>query len=175
MNINFYFIYISIGLAMIYLFFHPMKLEKFNKSEIAQLELTNFTMYDLNQDGLKSIFSGTKGYRYVNRYEVFDINYTDNSEALIANITSDFGIYKNHLVSMYGDLVYTRADGLTYKSDDGNYNQKTGFLRTESKYISYRNNDRITGDSLVYDSKKGHATSKNVSAIYEITNNSEKL
>lgn len=174
MNINFYFIYISVGLAMIYLFFHPMKLQKLDNSEVPQLELTNFTMYDLNQDGLKSIFGGTKGYRYINRYEVFDINYTDNSKELISNITSNFGIYKNHLVSMSGDLVYTRADGLTYKSDDGNYNQKTGVLRTVGKYISYRNNDRITGENLMYDSKIGYSTSDNVFAIYQIEN-SEKL
>ncbi|WP_345991176.1 LPS export ABC transporter periplasmic protein LptC [Sulfurimonas sp. HSL-1716] len=174
MNINFYFIYISVGLAMIYLFFHPMKMEKLDKGEIAQLELTKFTIYDLDKEGLKSIFQGTKGYRYLDRYEIFDVNYTDNSKEQIANITSNFGIYKDYIVDLYGNLIYKRADGLTYKSDDGNYNQRTGVLKTKSKYISYRNNDRITGNSLMYDSKHGHATSKDVSAVYQLKN-SEKL
>lgn len=174
MNINFYFIYISIGLALIYIFFNPMKLEKFDKGEIAQLELADFTIYDLDSQGLKSVFNGTKGYRYTNRYEVFDINYTDNSKEYIANITSDFGVYKDYVVDMYGNIVYKRADGLTFKSDDGNYNQKTGVLRTEGKYISYRKSDKITGKSLMYDSKNGHVTSKNVFAVYQLKN-SEKL
>lgn len=174
MNINFYFVYISIGLAMIYLFFHPMKLDTLDKGEVPQLELANFTIYDLDRNGLKSIFNGTKGYRYQDRYEVFDVNYTDNSRKDISNITSDFAVYKDNIVKMYGNLVYTKADGLIYKSDDGNYDQKTGILRTKGKYISYKNNDRITGNDLMYDSKQGHTTSKNVFAIYTIKN-SEKL
>ncbi len=174
MNINFYFVYISIGLAMIYMFFHPMKLAKLDKGEVAQLELSNFTIYDLDQEGLKSIFQGSKGYRYVNRYEVSDVNYTDNSKKYIANITSNYGVYKNNIVDLTGNLIYKRADGLTYKSDDGNYNQKTGVLRTKGKYISYRNDDRITGKNLMYNSKNGYTTSDEVSAVYQLKN-SEKL
>ena len=168
MNVNFYFIYITIGLAMIYIFFNPMKLQTLNTAEVAQLELTNFKIYDLDKDGLKSVFSGTRGYRYLDRYEVFDINYTDNSKVYVSNIKSNFGVYKNYIVNMNGNLVYTRADGLTYKSNDGNYNQQTGILRTEGEYLAYRDDNKVIGNSLVYDSKTGQSTSKKVFAIYQI-------
>lgn len=174
MNVNLFFIAIASGLAMIYFFFHPMKLGKLNQKEIAQLELEDFTISDIDTKGLKSVFKGTKGYRYLDRYEAFDVNYTDNSKQYRANLQADFGVYKDQVVQMYGDLVYKRSDGLVYISDDGSYNQKNGVLRTQGKYFSYRKDDRISGKNLMYDSKTEKATSDDVDAIYQLKN-SEKL
>ena len=159
---------------MIYIFFNPMKLEKLDQKEIPQLEITNFTIYDLDKTGLISLFNGAKGFRYKDRYEVSDINYTDNSKEYISSLTSAFGVYKDFKVNMSGDVVYKRDDGLTFKSDNGQYDQKTGVFTTKSKYVSYRNNDKISGEELMFDNKNGHTTSKNVDATYEIKD-SEKL
>ena len=170
MNINFYLISITAGLAMIYIFFNPMKLPANNHQEIPQLEITDFTVYDLSKNGLASIFQAQKGFRYKDRYEATDINYTDTSKKYIANISSKFGIYKDSILTMNQDVIYKRADGLTFTSDAGSYNETTGVLTTPDKYVSYKNNDRITGTKLHYNSKDGAFASKGIFATYEIKN-----
>lgn len=156
---------------MIYIFFNPAKLQQFETKEIAQLELFNFTIYDLDKNGLRSIFSGLKGYKYKDRYEVSDINYTDNTKEYTANIQSDFGIYKDNIVNMQGNVVYARSDGLTFKTGEATYNQNTGFLKTPSTYTLYKNDDKITGTKLIFDSKENHVVSKQISATYQINDN----
>ena len=156
---------------MIYTFFNPMKLQKFDTKETPQLELSNFSVYDLDKNGLRSVFNGVSGYKYEDRYEVFDINYTDNVREYVANIRSDFGIYKDNIVNMQGNVVYARADGLSFQTDEASYNQKTGVLKTPSAYTLYRNDDKITGTKLVFDSKENHVLSKQISATYQIQDN----
>jgi LPS export ABC transporter protein LptC len=171
MNINLFFVSIFIGLAMIYIFFNPTKLQQYDTKEIAQLELSNFSVYDLDIKGLRSVFSGLKGYKYANRYEVSDINYTDNTKEYTTNIHSDFGIYKDHIVNVQGNVVFARADGLSFKTDEAFYNQNTGILKTPSAYTLYRNNDKITGVKLVFDNKENRVLSKQISATYQIKDN----
>ncbi len=171
MNINFFFIFIFTALAMIYLFFNPTKLQQFETKEIAQLELFNFTIYDMDKNGLRSVFSGLKGYKFKDRYEVSDINYTDNTKEYTANILSDFGVYKDNIVNMQDHVVYTRSDGLTFKTDKASYNQDTGFLKTPSTYTLYKNDDKITGTKLIFDSKENRVQSQQISATYQIKDN----
>ena len=171
MNINFFFVSIFTGLVMIYIFFNPAKLQQFETKETAQLELFNFSVYDLDIKGLRSVFSGLKGYKYENRYEVSDINYTDNTKEYTTNIHSDLGVYKYHIVNMQGDVVFTRADGISFKTGEAFYDQNTGILKTPNAYTLYRNNDKITGVKLVFDSKENRVLSKQISATYQIKDN----
>lgn len=171
MNINLFFVFIFTGLVMIYVFFNPTKLQQFETKEIAQLELFNFSIYDLDVKGLRSVFSGLKGYKYKDRYEVSDVNYTDNTKEYTTNIYSDFGIYKDHIINLQGDVVFVRADGLSFKTNEAFYDQDTGILKTPSAYTLYRNNDKITGVKLFFDSKENHVLSKQISATYQIQDN----
>ena len=156
---------------MIYLFFNPTKLPQFEKKETAQLELFNFSIYDLDVKGLRSVFSGLNGYKYENRYEVSDINYTDNTKEYTTNIHSDFGIYKDHIVNAKGNVVFARTDGLSFQTDEAFYDQNTGVFKTPSAYTLCRNNDKITGVKLVFDSKENRVLSKQISATYQIKDN----
>jgi LPS export ABC transporter protein LptC len=174
MNINIFFVSILAGLAMIYLFFEPMKIAELNHKEIPQLELTKFRVYELNEKGLNSLFIGEKGYRFVNesadRYEVYDINYTDYVRENIAHISSSYGTYKEHLVTLDGNVNYTRSDGITFKSDHATYDQNKAVFRTPGKYFFNKNNDKITGTKLFFDSNASHVTSQKISAVYQIKN-----
>ncbi len=171
MNINLFFICVFAGLAMIYIFFNPMQLQEFDKKEVPQLELLNFSVYDLDTKGLKSVFYGKKGFKYEDRYEVTDMNYTDNSREYIAHLQADFGRYKESVIDLRGNVVYKRADGLTFQTDAASYNQKTAIFQAPNAYTFYRNDDKITGTKLVFDSKENHILSKNIAATYQIQDN----
>jgi LPS export ABC transporter protein LptC len=168
MNVSVYFVLITAILAAIYIFFSPMKISMSDKKNVPQLQLSDFTIYDLNEKGLKSIFKGKSGLRYPNYYLVNDVNYTDASKNNLVNIKSEFGQFKDNAIELKGDVVYTREDGLVFKSDQASYNQATGIFQTNGKYISYKNNDKITGHKLIYNSKNKSATSKNIVALFQL-------
>lgn len=169
MNINIYFIFIAVGLLAIYVFFSPMKITINQNKNIPQLQLSNFTIYDLNVKGLKSIFKGTKGFRYINRYLVDDVNYTDNTGKYLVNITSKYGKFQQPLIRLTKNVIYKRGDGLIFKTQEGKYNQLTGIFTTNGKYVSYnKNNDKMTGYKLFYNSKTNDMTSNKIIAQYQL-------
>jgi LPS export ABC transporter protein LptC len=174
MNINIFFVAIMAVLGMIYLFFEPMKLAELNHKETPQLELTKFSVYELNEKGVKSVFYGNRGFRFADeqtdRYEVYDINYTDYVRENIAHIASDYGTYRNHLVTLDGNVSYARSDGMTFKSDKATYDQDKAVFRTPGNYTFSRNDDKITGTKLFFDSNATHVTSQKISATYQIKN-----
>ncbi|MCD6258768.1 MAG: LPS export ABC transporter periplasmic protein LptC [Helicobacteraceae bacterium] len=168
MNINFIFIAISLGLLMIFFLFKPMEIKQDDYGEVALFEIQDFTLYELNSLGLNTFMKGNEGTRYGNRYEVKKINYTDNSEKYLANMVANEGIYKNEIVDLKGDVVYTREDGFTFKTQNASYNKKTTVAYAKTDYISYRGKDQISGTWLKYNNKEAKADSKNVIAIYQI-------
>ncbi len=168
MNLNIYFIFIAIGLLSIYLIFSPMKIALNKNKNIPQIELSNFTVYDLNTKGVKSIFKGTKGFRYTNKYLVQDVNYISKAKKNLIYITSKFGKFKKPIIKLIGNVVYRRSDGLVFKTKEGMYNQSTGIFTTSGKYVSYKDNDKIAGYKLFYNNKTNIATSKEVVAIYQL-------
>ena len=168
MNINIIFITISLGLLMIFFLFKPMDVKQEKHGEIALFEIEDFTLYELNTLGLNTFMKGNEGKRFDNRYEVQKINYTDNSQEYLANIVANEGIYKNEIVDLKGDVVYTREDGFTFKTQFATYNKKTSIAHAKTDYISYRGEDQVRGTWLQYNNKEAKAHSKNVTAIYQI-------
>lgn len=168
MNINFIFIAISLGLLMIFFLFKPMEIKQDDYGEVALFEIQDFTLYELSSLGLNTFMKGSEGTRYSNRYEVKKINYTDNSEEYLANIVANDGVYKNEIVHLKGDVVYTREDGFTFKTQIASYNKKRALAYAKTDYISYLGENRVKGTWLQYNNKDATAYSKNVTAVYQI-------
>lgn len=168
MNINFIFIAISLGLVMIFFLFKPMEIKQDDYGEVALFEIQDFTLYELNSLGLSTFMKGNEGTRYSNRYEVQKINYTDNSQEYLANMVANEGVYKNEIVDLTGDVVYTREDGFTFKTQIASYNKKTSIALAKTDYVSYLGEDQVRGTWLKYNNKESIAHSKNVDAIYQI-------
>ncbi len=148
--------------------FKPMDIKKQHFKDVPLFELSDFTMYELNPEGLTTILLGSTGTRYADRYTIKDMDYTDNSKKYIANMISDFGVYKNEIVKLTGHVVYVREDGLTFKSKKAMYNKKTADVISNTKYIAYLNDNIVIGNYIKYNniSKKIH--SKNVIAKYQL-------
>jgi len=130
-----------------------------------------FTMYELNNRGLETLMIGTKGIRYSNRYTVKDIDYTDNSRNYKANMRADFGVYKNDIVNLDGNVFYSREDGLDFETQKVLYNKKTAIAYVNQDYVSYRDKNRVTGTSLEYNNLLNQSKSTDVVANYKIEEN----
>lgn len=168
MNLNIFFIIISSGLLMIYFLFKPLIIKEQKFTDVALFNIFSFTMYELNNKGLITLMSGTEAIRYSNRYTVKQIDYTDNSKNYIANMKSNNGIYKNEIVTLDGDVIYYREDGLTFETQKAVYNKKTSIAQADGKYILYQNSDRVVGVQLKYNNLLKQVSSKDVTAKYQL-------
>ncbi len=156
---------------MIFFLFKPLNIKEQKFTDVPLFELSIFTMYELNNHGLETLMIGTKGIRYSDRYTVKDIDYTDNSKNYIANMRADFGIFKNDIVNLDGNVFYSREDGLVFQTQKVLYNKKTAIAYVDQDYVSFRDKNRVTGTSLEYNNLLNQSKSTDVVANYQIEEN----
>ena len=132
------------------------------------IELENFTLSQLDKNGLTSITKGTKGIRYSNRYTIENLDYTDNSKKYLANIKAKEGLYRGVVLDLAGDVIYVREDGLLFETQKANYNTETKIMIASTKYVSYMGKNRATGSYLKYNSVLERTNSKNVTINYKL-------
>jgi len=168
MNINFFFIFLFIGLVSIYHFFKPIKIEQQQFIDIPLFDMNKFTLYELNKEGLKTLMSGESSIRYSDRYKVSKINFTNNSQEYILNVTAGNGIYKNKELLLNNNIIFSREDGLTFQTGSAIYNKESNIIRTQGKYKASIGNNSITGESLIYNTITRKIKSKNIVMIFQL-------
>ena len=173
MNINFFFIFIFIGLISIYHLFKPIHIENQDFIDIPLFEMSKFTLYELNSFGLTTLMEGKSTIRYSDRYSVSDINFTDNSQEYLVNIVAGNGVYKEKELELKNNIIFSREDGLSFKTEKATYDKDTNTIKTVGKYYSSIGNNTISGDSLTYYNIKKRIESKNIVAIYQLGEYSE--
>jgi len=156
-------------LGSIYVFFKPLNIKQQSFVDVPLFELKDFTMYELDTKGLRTIMLGSAATRYSNRYTVQDIDYTDNEkEEYIANMKAKHGIYKNDMVTLSGDVEYVRDDGLTFKTQKAVYNKKSSDVVSDVGYVAYLNDSVVRGSYIKYNNEKNRIFSKNVTAKIQL-------
>lgn len=153
---------------MILFLFKPLEIKESFFEDIELFSVSSFTMYEFDSNGLITLMNGERASRYSDRYRVEEIDYTDSSKEYIANMKSNSGIYKDEIVYLDGDILYTREDGLTFETQKATYNKKTSIAIAEGEYLLYKNESRVIGEELHYDSAQERVTSKNVTAKYQL-------
>ena len=168
MTVNTFFVLVVLLLAGIFFIFKPMSVKSEEKMEVAQIDLVNFTTFELDENGLRNVMSGTHGWRYTNRYEILDINFTDKTKDYLQKMSADFGNYQDDVVSLVGDVRYKREDGLAFMSNEATYEQKRSTASTEGEFKIIQNGDWVEGRALVYNSAAGTVNAKEIRANYVI-------
>lgn len=171
-NANYFFVAIALVLASILFFFQPMHVEENlpGDKEVPELEMNNFTLYELDTTGLKNIMIGRQGYRFKDRIEVNDIDYTDSTRSLQNNLQADFGIYDNiNLITLEGNVRYYREDGIKFVTDKAVIYQKEEKIKASGPFKIDKAADYIVGTDLYYDAKKGISHARSVTGFYTLT------
>jgi LPS export ABC transporter protein LptC len=155
---------------MIFIGFKPLDVKQREFVDVPLFQLEDFTLYELNENGLVTLMKGSKAIRFSDRYKVTNIDYTDNSKVFIANMRADDGLYRDleDIIDLKGNVVYNREDGLIFESDEATYNQKSAIAHTNKDYVIYRDKNIVVGKSLLYDNRLNTVKSKNVVAKYQI-------
>jgi LPS export ABC transporter protein LptC len=173
MSANYFFLSVGAVLLLILLLFRPMQTQTEVTQEVAQLELFDFVLHELDQQGLRNVLSGSEGKRFTDRYVIKDVNYTDNTKKYVENMRSDTGVYKGNVVTLEGNVRYHRKDGIYFNSEKATFDQNQSVARTHGKFVLTRVSDRVQGDDLYYNSDSGKIKAQNITAFYRI-NEKEK-
>ncbi len=153
---------------IIFVLFKPLDVKKQKFTDVPLFEINSFNMFELNDKGLQGLMIGSSALRYSNRYEVTDIDYTENTKMNISNMKAKRGVYQGEKISLFGDVSYVREDGLTFESQKMIYNKNTLRLSSTTPYLAYREGNSIKGDSMKYSKKRKFIESKNVEATYQL-------
>jgi len=125
-------------------------------------------MYELNTEGLITYMLGDEAIRYTDRYEIINMDYTDNAKEYIANMKSNFGLFLDKTVDLDGDVVYTREDGLVFESQHVIYDKISTIAISDNDYVSYKGNNHIVGSYVKQNNIKNTIYSRDVRAIYQL-------
>lgn len=153
---------------MIFVFFKPLNIKEQNFNDVPLFDMVRFKLFEFSPKGLSTLMNGDYAVRYSNRYKVEDIDYTDNSQEYIANIKADHGMYKDKKINLNGNVLYTREDGLVFKSQEAFYDKVSTIVSTNSDYVAYLGKNRVVGTSLKYNNSTKQIESKNIVAKYQL-------
>jgi len=168
---NHFFIGIAVILAAILFLFKPVEIKEQTKvrGEVPALELRTFTLYELDINGLKDVMIGQIGYRFKDRIEVKDIDYTDSTRSLQNNVLADFGVYNGKdLITLEGNVRYYREDGMKFRSNKAVIDQKEETITAIGPFEMDKLADNVVGDDLFYDMEKGLSKANNVTGIFTL-------
>jgi len=168
---NTFFIVIALILGSILLFIRPQELKVTDRSneDIAEMELRNFTLYELDTEGLKNIMLGKYGFQYKDRIEVEEIDYTDSTRDLRNNILADYGIYNNDsIITLEGNVRYYREDGMILTTDEAVIDQNKETILTPGPFKIEQDNDNVVGNKLYYDRNAGTTHAKRVTGYFTL-------
>ncbi|MDD5156950.1 LPS export ABC transporter periplasmic protein LptC [Sulfurimonas sp.] len=168
MNINIFFVLVASILLAIFAMFKPIYIKQREFVDVPVFDISNFLMYELNVNGLKTFIKGDKATKYADRDTVENIDYTDNSKKYMINIKAKNGIYKDKVVYLDGDVVFFREDGLTFETQKAVYDKITTIARADGDYLIHRAKNSVVGRELKYNNQLNSVSAKDISAIFQL-------
>ena len=156
-------------LGGVYILFQPLKIKiDTTKKEVPILEIEDFEMYEVDTVGLMDFSMGKKAWKYVDRYELKEFSYNENTDNKIVSISAKNGIDKNDNLTLKGDVQYVTSDGVEFFTQKVLYNRKKGVAQATTPYEAIIQQGHIWGKTLYYDLKKKKVRSKNIYATYRL-------
>ena len=155
-------------MASVYIFFKPLNIKQHIYGDVPLFELQNFTMYELDTNGLDTLMRGSKAIRYSNRYIIDDMDYTDNSREFMATMKANHSVYKDDIVTLNGNVEYARADGLKFDTQKAIYNKKSSQAISDVGYTAYFDDSVVKGSYIRYNNRTNEIFSKNVDATIQL-------
>lgn len=168
MSINLFFIFIFAMLVGMFQYFQPHTQQEEQKKEIPQFELDQFVIYEISSSKINRFFEGSHGIRFSDRYVVENAKFSNNERELFESIRSDHALYKDDIVTLNDNVVYKRADGLAFRSNEGKYDQKNGHVSTQGTFVITKESNSIRGEHLHYNLNLDTVSANRIQGIYQL-------
>lgn len=166
MRITHFFILVLLFGISIFVILKPQAYTKSNGEEVASLEIEDFTVYKLNQEGVQSVLSGTQGRQFETHYDVEHAQYMQNKNRFNEKLYADKGRFEKEIAYLDGNVRYFRADGLSFKSEHAVYNTDKEHLYVPENFVLTQNENVVYGKKLHYYAKTSKTLAKKIEANY---------
>jgi len=166
MRITHFFVLLFLFAITLLVFLKPQEYQKNSQEHTAQLEIEDFSIYEINKEGVQSVVSGTLARQYVDYYEVENAHYIENKNHLGEHLYADLGKFEKEIAYLNENVRYFREDGLSFESDHAVYDTQKELLYIPKSFILTQNENIIYGNELKYNVKTGKMSAEKIDANY---------
>lgn len=168
MSINFFIFFVLVLLLGMFSYFKLPNSHQPKAAEVPQFELDQFVIYEISSNRIDHFFEAEHGKRFSDRYEATGAKFTNNERALLESIRANRALYKDDVVYLNGDVHYVRADGLQFRSNEGVYDQKHSFVKTDGSFTLTKEQNSINGVGLHYDLTLDTVSADQIRGSYQL-------
>jgi len=168
MNINIFFLLIIAVLFGVYFGFKPLDIALKKQEQLPLVELSNFTLYEVDRVKLRTQLTAKDAKKFEDRYEIQNIDYTDNKKDFLVNIQAQKAIYKDNNIFLNGDISFVREDGFTFHTQSAKYEKKDDLLTIKGKFFAKNKDSNMSGENLLYKINDEVVESKNIKIVYDL-------
>ena len=166
MRITHFFVLLLLFSVSIFVLLKPQSYAQNTDNNVPRLEIEDFTLYEINTQGVQSVVSGTLGRQYTSHYEVENSHYIQNKNQLGEHLYADKGVFDKDTAYLNDNVRYFREDGLSFESDHAIYDTKKEFLYVPASFVLTQNENIIYGKELHYYSQAGDMQAQDINANY---------
>ncbi len=166
MKLTHFYIVLFLFSISLFVFLQPESYVKNKDEQVAQLEIEDFSVFEINTQGVKSVLSGTSGQQFSTHYQVENAHYIENKKDFSEHLYSDVGRFEKDVAYLNDNVRFFREDGLSFESNYAVYNTKKESLYVKDSFILTQNENIIYGKELHYDTVSGQLSAQGVDANY---------
>lgn len=168
MGITAFFSLILSVLVFVFVFFEPKQVISSDKKVGPIIELSDFFVYKVTDKGLMNFFSGVFAFQYSERYEVYSLSFADNDKEKLQYLASDFGVYKNDIVNLLGNVTYNNSDGLSIYSSEAVFDKNASTVYVPNRFKAQQDENTLTGKSMVYFHNELRTEIEDIHIVYHL-------
>ncbi|PAF54436.1 hypothetical protein BKH42_00540 [Helicobacter sp. 13S00482-2] len=165
--LNFFLILLVITFCSFF-FFAPSKYLQENKNnDIAKIELTDFNMYQVNNDFVDMKIEGSKAFQFSD-YEILygflASRYNPQSKNTYEYISGDEVIKRGDKYHFPRGGIYIKSDRGSFWSEGGIYDYRKEIFKGEGDFIFNTTDGYFEGEDIIYNRRTQNIKAKNINS-----------
>lgn len=164
-------LFFSLVLALLlgmFAYFKPSEASQDSIENVPLFELDHFVIYEISPQRINYFFTGDHAKKFPNYYEATNAKLTNNKRELLESIRADYAIYQEDVINLKGNVHYVRADDTEFRSNEGTYDQKNSFVKTNGAFTITKNQNSVHGTQLYYDLEHDTVDANQIMGIYQL-------
>lgn len=133
-------------------------------TEVPNIEISNFTLYMLNEVACESIIEGERALRFAAHEELYDVMLRQISNDFIEHISAPFVLSKDKIYTFSQGANYTRADGLSFRTNMGEYHYNKRIFNGKNGFVLSNDTIEAVGSEIYYDLNNAILRATDISA-----------
>ncbi|QKG28961.1 LPS export ABC transporter periplasmic protein LptC [Campylobacter sp. RM16187] len=162
----FYFVIAIFSVAMVYMTLQDPYYSEILKPDnsIATIGMNDVVDYEINATIVSAKYEADEWNRYKNMDEFLNFRADVLRDDTYHSVISDKAFYQDDTIKLKGNVRYLNSENLKFVSEEADYNTKTKIASSSMPFVMTKNEDKIVGNSLVYDANLKRTYAKGIQA-----------